>query len=86
MRNTPLSDSTSSTQLRAAYEMGDRLPSSRGDGDSKGNESAPVEAAAQGVDEYPKGATLVFVVLALVLSVFLSSLDIVCEPRPPLQV
>ena len=81
MRNATLSDSTSSSQLRAAYEMGDRPLSSRGDDNNKSNERAPVETAVQGVDEYPRGATLVFVILALVLSVFLSSLDIVCEPH-----
>lgn len=36
-----------------------------------------VEAAAPDVDKYPKGAVLAFIVVALVLSVFLSSLDFV---------
>lgn len=30
-------------------------------------------------NDYPKGATLIFIVLALVLSVFLSALDIVSD-------
>ena len=81
-----LSDSTSSSQQQAEHELENRRPSEGTDGNNKNNESEFVEPAAQNADEYPSGTTLIFIVVALVLSVFLSSLDIVGEPHPRLQV
>lgn len=40
------------------------------------------EAAVEELDEYPKGFRLAMVILALVLSVFLVALDLVCVPNP----
>jgi hypothetical protein len=40
------------------------------------------EVAVEELNEYPKGFHLVMLILALVLSVFLVALDMVCVPNP----
>ena len=39
----------------------------------------------QDADEYPKGANLAFIVIALILSIFLASLDMVSVLTYPIQ-
>jgi len=36
--------------------------------------------STQDVNEYPKGANLAFIIIALILSIFLASLDMVINP------
>ena len=94
MHNAGLFDRSSPSEMLAVGEWrstdegraGDSVPvlvlpiSSNGEG--KNDESEHVDLAAPKTDEYPSGTTLAFIVIALVLSVFLSSLDIVGEADP----
>jgi len=50
---------------------------------SKENKAEAVEPPAQDASKYPQGTSLAFIVVALVLSIFLASLDMVGDPYPP---
>jgi len=45
-----------------------------------------IDPPQQGPNEYPKGVTLAFIVIALILSIFLASLDMVSRPVSPILI
>lgn len=81
-RNPMLSDGSTSTRVPSALEkekeeMGNASISK--DDEAK---AEAVEPPVQDASEYPQGTSLAFIVVALVLSIFLASLDMVADPCP----
>lgn len=76
MLSDGLSDSSTSTKVVPALDKEKTLSASI----SNDDETEAVEA--QDASEYPKGTSLAFIVIALILSIFLCSLDTVGGPCP----
>ena len=77
-RNPILSDGSTSTRVLSVQE--EEKEETGNASISKDDEA--VEPPAQDASEYPQGTSLAFIVVALVLSIFLASLDMVGDPCP----
>lgn len=77
-RNLILSGGSTSTQVSSVLdeERGESGNTSIGEE----GEAKVVEPPAQDANEYPGGATLALIVVAIILSIFLASLDMVDDP------
>ena len=81
LRNPTVDDGSTSTQVPST--LGEGKEREKNEETETGNTSINKEDEVESIKdaiEYPKGASLAFIIIAIILSIFLASLDMVGEP------